>query len=66
MDWHCRHANSGATALEFVGTQDFDLVSLDLIMPEMSGFEVLRRSRRQKGDIGGCPAHVCFGPMNGH
>lgn len=36
-------AGSGAAGLELVATQDFDLVLLDLIMPEMSGFEVLRR-----------------------
>jgi adenylate cyclase len=36
-------ASSGAAALELVGAQEYDLVLLDLIMPEMSGFEVLRR-----------------------
>jgi adenylate cyclase len=36
-------AAKGASALEFAVGQDFDLILLDLIMPEMSGFEVLRR-----------------------
>ena len=34
---------NGASALEHVAGQEFDLILLDLIMPEMSGFEVLRR-----------------------
>jgi len=36
-------AANGPATLDFVATQEFDLVLLDLIMPEMSGFEVLRR-----------------------
>jgi class 3 adenylate cyclase len=36
-------AASGATALDLLITREFDLILLDLIMPEMSGFEVLRR-----------------------
>jgi adenylate cyclase len=36
-------AANGAAALELVVRQEFDLILLDLIMPEMSGFEVLRR-----------------------
>ena len=36
-------AASGAAALDLLTTQKFDLILLDLIMPEMSGFEVLRR-----------------------
>ena len=34
---------NGASALELVATREFDLVLLDLIMPEMNGFDVLRR-----------------------
>jgi hypothetical protein len=36
-------AQFGTSALELVGKETFDLILLDLIMPEMSGFEVLRR-----------------------
>ena len=36
-------AANGASALELVRRREFDLILLDLIMPEMSGFEVLRR-----------------------
>lgn len=34
---------SGLTALELLAQQSFDLVLLDLMMPEISGFDVLRR-----------------------
>jgi adenylate cyclase len=36
-------AADGAAALDLTAREDFDIILLDLIMPEMSGFEVLRR-----------------------
>lgn len=42
-----RTARTGREALEMVRSQDFDLVLLDIIMPEIDGFEVLRQ---MKGD----------------
>jgi adenylate cyclase len=41
-------ATNGAAALELAARQDFDLILLDLIMPEMSGFEVLRRLKTEE------------------
>ena len=43
-------AEDGRRALALIGAEPFDLVLLDLIMPEMNGYEVLQRL---KGD----PAH---------
>ena len=36
-------AENGRLALEMVRARDFDLVLLDIMMPEMDGYEVLRR-----------------------
>lgn len=38
-------ASSGADALERIRSEQVDLVLLDVVMPEMSGFEVCRRLR---------------------
>jgi len=36
-------ADGGQSALELLGKSEFDLVLLDLMMPDINGFEVLRR-----------------------
>ena len=36
-------AESGPLALDMLRTQSFDLVFLDIVMPEMDGYEVLSR-----------------------
>lgn len=40
--------NDGKSALEFLGNQAVDLVILDVYMPQMDGFETLRRIRKDK------------------
>lgn len=44
------HAESGAAALRWLAARGFDLVILDIMMPKLSGLEVLRRLRLS-GDI---------------
>jgi len=38
--YHISFANNGETALNLTKTNDFDLILLDIMMPEMDGFEV--------------------------
>jgi CheY-like chemotaxis protein len=40
-------ANSGAVALEKLREHPFDLVLMDMVMPEMDGLEVTRALRRE-------------------
>src|SRR5690606_9969144 len=43
-------SNDGPTALPLIDKQPVDLVLLDVVMPEMDGYEVLRRIRQQFGE----------------
>ena len=43
--YHVRHAVDGIQALEFIVHSPPDLILLDLMMPQMSGFEVIQRLR---------------------
>ena len=47
--YHVRVANSGAVAIQLVDEALPDVILLDLMMPGMSGFEVIRRLRAQGG-----------------
>lgn len=44
-----RTASNGADALALVGEMNPDLIILDMMMPEMSGFDVLEKLRSQDG-----------------
>lgn len=46
------HAATGEEAVEAITQHNFDLVLLDLGLPDMSGWDVLRFIRRQYGEYG--------------
>jgi len=56
MNYDIRHASDGATALTEVKKKCPDIVLLDLMMPGMSGFEVIRRIRG--GDYPECDVQI--------
>jgi diguanylate cyclase (GGDEF)-like protein len=47
-DYEVCMANSGQQALEFCETRSPDLILLDIVMPDMDGYEVCRRLRRNE------------------
>jgi PAS domain S-box-containing protein len=51
MGYEVRTASDGPSALSTADQGAFDLFLIDLIMPRMSGMEVLRRLRRKHPDI---------------
>ena len=46
-DYNVTSAQSGAEAIHLINTQNFDLVLLDLIMPNISGIDVLKTIRKK-------------------
>jgi len=44
-------ALSGAEAIQKIGNNDYDIVLLDLIMPEMNGFEVIEWIKQNKKNL---------------
>lgn len=43
--YQCTKVNSGIKAIELLETKPFDLVLLDIMMPEMNGWEICRKIR---------------------
>jgi len=44
----CKWATAGAEALQHADTESFDVIVLDLMLPDISGLEVLRQFRADK------------------
>ena len=57
---HCTtECASGAEALELMARETFDVVLLDMVMPEMDGFDVLARLRAGTGPNAATPVIAC-------
>ncbi len=50
QDMEVVEAADGAAALTAIATERFDIVVLDVMMPNLDGMQVLRTVRRQRGD----------------
>ena len=44
-------ASNGIEALKAIAVTEFNLILLDIVMPEMNGFEVLKALRRQRSEL---------------
>ncbi|MDC7226436.1 MAG: response regulator [Spirochaetales bacterium] len=49
--WNCSVFNNGKEFVDSLSSQSFDLVFLDLMMPEMNGFQVLQYMKQKKINI---------------
>lgn len=47
-NWQIEFAESGKAALEWIDEEQFDLILLDIMMPGMDGFEVIKKIRATK------------------
>jgi DNA-binding response OmpR family regulator len=49
--FHLEHAYNGNDALELVKANEFDLILLDIMMPELSGFDMVEQLRETSTSI---------------
>ena len=54
------HTDTGEEGLELAGHYEYDIVVLDLILPDMEGFEMVRRMRLGRNDT---PVLILSGPL---
>ena len=46
--YQVEHASDGRTAVDLALERDYDLILLDVLLPQLNGMEVLRRVRKHK------------------
>ena len=53
LDWQYEifEADDGSTAIEEAGKRHFDLILMDICMPEVSGLEALDQIRSRRSDV---------------
>jgi two-component system cell cycle response regulator len=51
LDFPCDESLSGSAALKKLEVKDYSVVLVDMKMPEMDGFEVIRRAREEHPDL---------------
>jgi len=52
-------AENGKVAVELFQKDKFDLILMDILMPEMDGLEATRRIREMEAAVNGDPVHIC-------
>jgi len=52
-DFSVEVISDGEKAVEKLAQKDFDLVILDIVLPQMDGWEILERARKQRSELKG-------------